>query len=295
MPNSLRIPQAMANGVPQAPMQGGLPINPSMTADLAENARRVSMQQRQAILQRQQQQGSPHPSQPQNSPPRINGMPSQLGGFMPNNMIGYNAANASGMATSPGVSTPSPGQVGSPRIGLPMPGVPNGGLPLNIPYQEIEKMVRANHPNASQSDIHKLIGENIAAYSNNKGLQQRGLVQPPSGIAQSAMNAAAGSSNLGVNGQGGPRPPQSIENSNPQMYAQMLSNHHQQRLQNSQQQQQQQQAQQQAKQQHNGGPSQGQTQTPSQGQGQEQGQQGQGQAQAQAQAVGSGAQQNGGK
>ncbi|PQE18768.1 hypothetical protein CJF32_00006509 [Rutstroemia sp. NJR-2017a WRK4] len=288
MPNSLRIPQAMANGVPQAPMQGGLPINPSMTADLAENARRVSMQQRQAILQRQQQQGSPHPSQPQNSPPRINGMPSQLGGFMPNNMIGYNAANASGMATSPGVSTPPPGQVGSPRIGLPMPGVPNGGLPISIPYQEIEKMVRANHPNASQSDIHKLIGENIAAYSNNKGLQQRGLVQPPSGIAQSAMNAAAGSSNLGVNGQGGPRPPQSIENSNPQMYAQMLSNHHQQRLQNSQQQQQQQQAQQQAKQQHNGGPSQGQTQAPnqgqSQGQEQEQGQQGQGQAQTQAQA-----------
>ncbi|PQE15896.1 chromatin modification VID21 protein [Rutstroemia sp. NJR-2017a BVV2] len=144
MPNSLRIPQAMANGVPQAPMQGGLPINPSMTADLAENARRVSMQQRQAILQRQQQQGSPHPSQPQNSPPRISGMPSQLGGFMPNNMIGYNAANASGMATSPGVSTPPAGQVGSPRIGLPMPGVPNGGLPLNIPYQEIEKMDSSN-------------------------------------------------------------------------------------------------------------------------------------------------------
>jgi chromatin modification-related protein VID21 len=286
MPNSLRIPQAMANGVPQAPMQGGLPINPSMTADLAENARRVSMQQRQAILQRQQQQGSPHPGQAQNSPPRINGMPSQLG-YMPNNMIGYSAANASGMATSPGVSTPSPSQTGSPRIGLPVPGVPNGGLPLNIPYQEIEKMVRANHPNASQSDIHKLIGENIAAYTNNKGLQQRGLVQPPSGIAQSAMNAAAGSSNLGVNGQGGPRPPQSIENSNPQMYAQMLSNHHQQRLQNSQQQQQQQQ--QQAKQQHNGGPSQGQSQAPTQGQGQ--GQQGQGQAQA----VGSGTQQNGGK
>ncbi|ESZ93661.1 hypothetical protein SBOR_5966 [Sclerotinia borealis F-4128] len=238
MPNNLRIPQAMSNGVPQAQMQGGLPLNPAVTADLAEHARRVSLQQRQQQMQNMaHQQGSPHPGQAQNSPPRINGMPPQPG-FIPNNMTSYNTNNINGMAGSPGASAPSPAQAGSPRTGLPVSGLPNGGLPANVPYGEIERNVRRTNPHASASEIHKLMGENIAAFTNNKHLQQRGLVQPPSGIATSAMNAAAGNSNLGMNGQGGQRPPMGIENSSPQMYAQMLSNHHQQRLQNTQQQQQ---------------------------------------------------------
>ncbi|KAJ8066472.1 hypothetical protein OCU04_005532 [Sclerotinia nivalis] len=266
MPNNLRIPQAMSNGVPQAQMQGGLPLNPALTPELADGARRVSLQQRQQQMQNMtQQQGSPHPGQAQNSPSRMNGMPTQPG-FMPNNMTSYNNNNINGMAGSPGISAPSPAQAGSPRVGLPPSGIPNGGLPPNIPYLEIERNVRRTNPHASASEIHKLMGENIAAFNNNKHLQQRGLVQPPSGIAASAMNAAAGNSNLGMNGQGGQRPPIGIENASPQMYAQMLSNHHQQRLQNSQQQQQQQ-------------------QQPSQAAG----------SQNQGQGNGTGAQQNGGK
>lgn len=249
MPNNLRIPQqAMSNGVPQAQMQPGLPLNPAVTAELANHAHRVSLQQRQQQMQNMvQQQGNPHPGQTQNSPPRMNGMPPQPG-FVPNTLTSYNSNNINGMAGSPGASAPSPAQVGSPRVGLPVPGLPNGGLPPNIPYGEIERNVRRLHPHASPSEIHKLMGESITAFTNNSNnkqhMQQRGLAQPPSGLATSAMNAAAGHSNLGINGQGGQRPPMGIENSSPQMYAQMLSNHHQQRLHNSQQHQQQQQHQQ---------------------------------------------------
>ncbi|KAG4028677.1 hypothetical protein MFRU_020g01160 [Monilinia fructicola] len=240
MPNNLRIPQAMSNGVPQAQMQGGLPLNPAVTAELANHAHRVSLQQRQQQMQNMaQQQGSPHPGQAQNSPPRMNGMPPQPG-FVPNNMTSYNANNINGMAGSPGAPLPSPAQAGSPRVGLPVSGLSTGSLPSGVPYGEIERNVRRLNPHASTNEINKLIGENITAYNNNKQMQQRGLVQPPSGIATSAMNAAAGNSSLGMNGPPGQRPPMGIESSSPQMYAQMLSNHHQQRLQNSQQQQQQQ-------------------------------------------------------
>ncbi|QSZ37664.1 hypothetical protein DSL72_008763 [Monilinia vaccinii-corymbosi] len=238
MPNNLRIPQAMSNGVPQAQMQGGLPLNPAVTAELANHAHRVSLQQRQQQMQNMaQQQGSPHPGQAQNSPPRMNGMPPQSG-FVPNNMTPYNTNNINGMAGSPGTSAPSPAQTGSPRVGLPVSGLPNGGLSSGVPYGEIDRNVRRLNPHASTNEINKLIGENITAYNTNKQQMQRGLVQPPSGIATSAMNAAAGNSNLGMNGPPGQRPPMGIESSSPQMYAQMLSNHHQQRLQNSQQQQQ---------------------------------------------------------
>ncbi|ATZ49684.1 Bceaf1 [Botrytis cinerea B05.10] len=201
MPNNLRIPQAMSNGVPQAQMQGGLPLNPALTPELADGARRAALQQRQQqhMQSMAQQQNSPHPGQAQNSPPRMNGMPAQPG-FMPNNMNSYNSNHINGMAGSPGISAPSPAQAGSPRLDLPPSGLPNGGLPPNVPFSEIAQ-------------------------------NQRGLVQPPSGIATSAMNAAAGNNNIGMNGQGGQRPPPiGIENASPQMYAQMLSNHHQQRL-----------------------------------------------------------------
>lgn len=232
MPNNLRIPQAMSNGVPQAQMQGGLPLNPALTPELADGARRAALQQRQQqhMQSMAQQQNSPHPGQAQNSPPRMNGMPAQPG-FMPNNMNSYNSNHINGMAGSPGISAPSPAQAGSPRLDLPPSGLPNGGLPPNVPFSEIAQNVKKANPNASPNEIHKLVGENIAAYANNRHLQQRGLVQPPSGIATSAMNAAAGNNNIGMNGQGGQRPPPiGIENASPQMYAQMLSNHHQQRL-----------------------------------------------------------------
>ncbi|TEY71233.1 hypothetical protein BOTCAL_0098g00220 [Botryotinia calthae] len=232
MPNNLRIPQAMSNGVPQAQMQGGLPLNPALTPELADGARRAALQQRQQqhMQSMAQQQNSPHPGQAQNSPPRMSGMPTQPG-FMPNNMNSYNSNHINGMAGSPGIPAPSPAQAGSPRLDLPPSGLPNGGLPPNVPFSEIAQNVKKANPNASPNEIHKLVGENIAAYANNRHLQQRGLVQPPSGIATSAMNAAAGNNNIGMNGQGGQRPPPiGIENASPQMYAQMLSNHHQQRL-----------------------------------------------------------------
>lgn len=232
MPNNLRIPQAMSNGVPQAQMQG-LPMNHSLTPELADGARRVSMQQRQQQLHNNlaQQHGSPHPGQAQNSPPRMNGMPTQPG-FMSNNMTSYNNNNnVNGMAGSPGVSAPPPAQAGSPRVSLP-PSVPPIGAAASPPYLDISQRVRRNNPNTPEAEVLRLIGSEVIAYnnSNNKHLHQRGLVQP-SGIAASAMNAAAGNNNLGINGQGGQRPPIGIQHvanvASPQMYAQQMSMHHQ--------------------------------------------------------------------
>ena len=217
MPNGLRVPQSMMNGVPQAQMQGmqgmqggQLPLpNPALDVGLVARAQNISEQQRQAI---RMQQAGQLPIQGQNgqihnSPPRnMNGMSPPNFPQMPNgNMLPFNPNNANGVS-SPGPS-PSQGQAGSPRMGH-LQQLSNGMVPQAL---RLEENIRQKYPNATQEQIMRMISDTLA-----KSAHQR------QGLVQSAMNAAAGGSMNGmVNGQG-------MANMNggqgqsPQLYAQML-------------------------------------------------------------------------
>ena len=212
MPNGLRVPQPMMNGVPQAQMQamqgGQLPMpNPALDVGLVARAQNISEQQRQAIRMQQAgqlpiqgQNGQIHNSPPRNmaamSPPNFPQMPN-------GNMLPFNPNNSNGIS-SPG---PSPqGQAGSPRMGQ-LQQLSNGMVPQAI---RLEESIRQKYPNATQEQVMRMISDTLA-----KSVQRQGL-------AQSAMNAAAGGNMNGmVNGQG-------LANMNggqgqsPQLYAQML-------------------------------------------------------------------------
>jgi chromatin modification-related protein VID21 len=213
MPNGLRVPQPMMNGVPQAQMQGmqggQLPMpNPALDVGLVARAQNISEQQRQAI---RMQQAGQIPMQNQNgqihnSPPRnMNGMSPPNFPQMPNgNMLPFNP-NANGVS-SPGPS-PSQGQAGSPRMGQ-LQQLSNGMVPQAI---RLEESIRQKYPNATNEQVMRMISDTLA-----KSAHQR------HGLVQSAMNAAAGGNMNGmVNGQG-------MANMNggqgqsPQLYAQML-------------------------------------------------------------------------
>lgn len=145
--------------------------------------------------------------------------------MMPNsNMMAYNSNSANGIATSPGLGSGSPGLAGSPRMGQAMFNGPNGAVPGGMNAAAMmEAQIRQQHPQMPPQEVVKMVQDNL------RKLQQRSM--GPSGIAQSAMNAAAGSSNVGNGPQGQQRPPVGMETSSPQMYAQMLANHHRQQSQ----------------------------------------------------------------
>jgi chromatin modification-related protein VID21 len=211
MPNGLRVPQPMMNGVPQAQMQGmqggQMPIpNPALDVGLVSRAQNISEQQRQAIRNMQQTGQIPMQGpngQIHNSPPRnMNGMSPPNFPQMPNgNMLPFNPNNTNGVS-SPGLS-PSQGQAGSPRIGS-LQQLSNGMVPQAI---RLEESIRQKYPNATNEQVMRMISDALA-----KSAHQR------QGLVQSAMNAAAGGNMNGmVNGQmnGG-------QGQSPQLYAQML-------------------------------------------------------------------------
>jgi len=212
MQNGLRVPQMPMNGVPQVPMhgiQGQLPMpNPALDVSLVARAQNISEQQRQAI--RMQQQGQLQGQSPQmhNSPPRMKGLP-QPGFQMPNNMMPPYNANTNGVSTPPPnnlISSPGPGQAGSPRMGQPHT---SSGIP---PVKIMEQQIQAKFPNATPEQITRMISEQLRnQHQHQHPAQQR------QGLAQSAMNAAAGG--VGGNGMAGMNPGQG---GTPQLYAQML-------------------------------------------------------------------------
>ena len=215
MPNGLRAPQPMMNGVPQAQMQsmqgGQLPMpNPALDVGLVARAQNISEQQRQTI--RIQQAGQipmqGQNSQIHNSPPRnMNAMSPPNFPQMPNgNMLPFNPNNANGVS-SPGPSS-SQGQAGSPRMGQ-LQQLSNGMVPQAL---RLEESLRQKFPNATQDQINRMISDAV----------QKNAAHQRAGLAQSAMNAAAGGNMNGmINGQG-------MANMNggqgqsPQLYAQML-------------------------------------------------------------------------
>jgi len=201
MPNGLRVPQLPMNGVPQAPMQGQMPLpNPALDVGLVSRAHQISQHQ-QAILRQQQGQMQGQSPQMHNSPPRMNGMPAP--GFpMPNGMMPpFNPNGNGGSSSSPGGHVPSPGQAGSPRMGQ------NPLQQNHVPHvQFLEQQIKSKFPQATPEQIMRMISDQLA-----KSVHQ---VQQRQGIAQSAMNAAAGG--VSMNGMG------QAAQATPQLYAQML-------------------------------------------------------------------------
>jgi chromatin modification-related protein VID21 len=188
MQNGLRPPQALMNGMPQAPMQlpGQLPMpNPALDVGLISRAHQIQQQQRQQVQNGQMGQ---MPGQ-HNSPPRMNGMSPPGFAQMQNGMMPF---PPNGNASPSG--TPQ-GQAGSPRMG-------NETAPQAV---RLEQQIRAKFPNASESDVRSMLVQQL-----QKSSQRQGLVQ-------SAMNAAAGGMNGGMN----MGIPPGIQSS-PQLYAQML-------------------------------------------------------------------------
>lgn len=212
MQNSLRPPQALMNGVPQAQMQGmqggQMPLpNPAVDIGLVSQAQTIQQQQRQAIQMQQQRQipGTVH-----NSPPRnMNGMSPPVGyPQMQNGNIMAFSSNVNNSVSSPGSGPSQQGLAGSPRMGQPPQTMQQQIIPAAL-----ERQIRSQYPNATNEQIMIMIKEEI-----NKSYQKR------TDRTQSAMNAAAGvNMNMG-NGMlipNGARLPSGVESS-PQMYAQML-------------------------------------------------------------------------
>jgi len=202
MPNGLRVPQPIINGVPQAPMQGQMPLpNPALDVGLVTRAHQISQHQ-QAILRQQQGQMPGQSPQMHNSPPRMNGMPAP--GFpMQNGMMPPFNPNVTGASSSsPGGHAPSPGQAGSPRMGQNPLQYPTGVSHVQI----LELQIKAKFPQATQDQVTRMISEQLS-----KSVHQQ---QQRQGIAQSAMNAAAGGAAMNGMGQAG--------QATPQLYAQML-------------------------------------------------------------------------
>jgi chromatin modification-related protein VID21 len=202
MPNGLRVPQLPMNGVPQAPMQGQMPLpNPALDVGLVTRAHQISQHQ-QAILRQQQGQMPGQTPQIHNSPPRMNGMPAP--GFpMQNGMMPPFNPNTNGVSSpSPGGHVPSPGQAGSPRMGQHPLQQPNGVSHVQI----LEHQIKTKFPNATPEQVMRMISDQLA-----KSVHQQ---QQRQGIAQSAMNAAAGGASMNGMGPAG--------QGTPQLYAQML-------------------------------------------------------------------------
>lgn len=187
------------NGIPQAQMQGpgSLPQpnpNPVLDINLMDQARRMASQQRQQVQVQQQQGHIIQNSPPRNIPP----------GLLPN-MPAY---NANGMVGSPNLANGSPGQAGSPRPGQAMQNMPNGI------WAQAHAQVRQQFPNAPHAELVRRTQERISAMNQ---------------YSQSAMNAAAGSSGQAQRSAVGLG-----SDSSPQMYSQMLANHHRQQSQGQQ-------------------------------------------------------------
>jgi chromatin modification-related protein VID21 len=200
MPNGLRVPQLPINGVPQAPMQGQMPLpNPALDVGLVTRAHQISQHQ-QAILRQQQGQLPGQSPQMHNSPPRMTGMP--VPGFpMQNGMMPpFNPNGVS--SSSPGGHAPSSGQAGSPRMGQNLLQQPNGVSHVQI----LEHQIKAKFPQATQEQVMRMISDQLA-----KSVHQQ---QQRQGIAQSAMNAAAGGASMNGMGPAG--------QGTPHLYAQML-------------------------------------------------------------------------
>ena len=221
MQNGLQVPRISMNGVPQAPMQGHMPLpNPAVDVNLVSAAHRISQHQ-QAMI-RQQQGGIPGQSpQMHNSPPRMNGLPAP--GFPMQNGMMQPFPNTNGVSSPNGhIPSPGQGQAGSPRMGQ------QNMQPNVSTVQILEHQIKTQFPNATQEQVMRLIQERLQKTVHQQQARQNN-------IAQSAMNAAAGGGGaMNVNGMG------AAGQGTPQLYAQML------RQQQENQQKAQQQAQQQA-------------------------------------------------
>lgn len=202
MANGLRVPQMPVNGVPQAPMQGQMPLpNPALDVGLVTRAHQISQHQ-QAILRQQQGQIPGQSPQMHNSPPRMNGMPAP-GFAMQNGMMPPFHPNTNGVASSsPGGHVPSPGQAGSPRMSQNPLQQPN---PVSH-VQMLEMQIKAKFPQATPDQVMRMISDQLA-----KSVHQQ---QQRQNITQSAMNAAAGAAAMNGMGPAG--------QATPQLYAQML-------------------------------------------------------------------------
>ncbi|CAD6503221.1 BgTH12-02889 [Blumeria graminis f. sp. triticale] len=198
-PNSSALRMNM-NSVPQAPMQGQIPLsNSSLDVGLVSRAHAISQHQQAILRQQQQQQGqvTGQSSQVHNSPSRINGL-SAPGFSMRGNMVPPFPSNPNGVSTSPTTSLTSPSQVGSSQTTQ---------APQALSHvQRMEIQYKAKYPSATADQITSMISQALAqSIQQQRQNTGQGSVNNVSNVPIPLVNGIATS-----------------QKSTPQLYAQML-------------------------------------------------------------------------